>query len=274
MGLNIKERLALVYNPALLFELCVGAPADPWQAELLGKIAAAANDLTFKPRRFHIGCSRGAGKSRTVGVAATWLGAYSALRAKPVIIVSASERQAQNLLGSIRLNLQSLDDPALLVVGENSGEIKLANGTHFIALPGGSGGDTLRSYQAVGAVIADEAAYVDSETFAACTPMTTISRGLIVLLSSANGRDNVFGRLEAERDPAWSYTKVLCTECPRLDADTLEAEKRSLGRWRFRREYLVDYDAGQEDSFFDSEAIARAFKPSNEIPPFRGGMSI
>lgn len=155
---------------------------------------------------------------------------------------------------------------------ENATEIQLANGTLFVALPGGAGGDTLRSYSAIGALTADEAAYCDDETFAACFPMASVSRGLIVLLSSANGRENLFGRLEAERDPAWSYTKVTALECPRLDAEKLEAEKRSLGRWRFNREYLVNFDAGSEDGFFSAEAIAAAVKPSNQIPPFRGGL--
>jgi hypothetical protein len=89
------------------------------------------------------------------------------------------------------------DDPALQVRRENATEIQLANGTLFVALPGGAGGDTLRSYSAIGALIADEAAYCDDETFAACFPMASVSRGLIVLLSSANGRENLFGRLEA-----------------------------------------------------------------------------
>jgi hypothetical protein len=142
------------------------------------------------------------------------------------------------------------DDPSLQLRRENASEIQLANGTLFIALPGGAGGDTLRSYSGIGALIADEAAFCDDETFAACFPMASVSGGLIVLLSSANGRENLFGRLEAERDPAWAYTKVTAVQCPRLDADTLEGEKRALGRWRFNREYLVDFNAGQADSFF------------------------
>ena len=35
----------------------------------------------------------------------------------------------------------------------------MANGTLFIALPGGAGGDALRLYSGIGALIADEAAF-------------------------------------------------------------------------------------------------------------------
>jgi hypothetical protein len=260
-------------DPTLMFLRCVGAPPDPWQAKLLASMAKAANDRTVTPRRFHVACSRQSGKSRTVSVAATWVGAFSALAGRPIVIVSASERQANNLAGLVRLNLHRLgDDPSLQVRRENATEIQLANGTLFIALPGGAGGDTLRSYSGIGALIADEAAFCDDETFAACFPMASVSRGLIVLLSSANGRENLFGRLEADRDPAWSYTKVTALECPRLDADTLEAERRALGRWRFNREYLVDFNAGQKDCFFSPEAIAAAVRPANQIPPFGGSL--
>ena len=118
--MRISERLALAMDPSLMFLRCVGAPPDPWQAKLLAAMARAANDKAVTPRRFHVACSRQSGKSRTVSVAATWVGAFSALAGRPIVIVSASERQANNLANLVRQNLRSLgDDPSLQVRREN-----------------------------------------------------------------------------------------------------------------------------------------------------------
>jgi hypothetical protein len=250
----------------------VGGRPDDYQVELLTGIARAANDVAVTPRRWHIAAGRQQGKTSTVACAALSLGCFSRLAGRPIPIVAPAERQAQLLLDRVRIFLQQLpDDRATRIVQENNSEIRLGNGTVYVALPGGSGGDTLRAFAGVGAVICDEASRVSDDVFQAVMPMVAVSRGLVILLSTPNGRANLFGRLDEERPGDWHFTSVNALSNPRLDADFLESERRTLGRFRFATEYLCSYDVGTEDSFFDPAAIQAALKPSSAVPAFRGG---
>jgi hypothetical protein len=53
--------------------------------------------------------------------------------------------------------------------------------------------------------------------------------------------------------------KFPATECPRIIPEFLEGERRSLGEWWFRQEYLCEF-MESVDAAFRTEDIQRMFK--------------
>ena len=61
--------------------------------------------------------------------------------------------------------------------------------------------------------------------------------------------------------------KVTARDCPRITDAFLEQERRELGDWLFRQEYLCEFVDGV-DSLFRTEDIDRAF--SGDVEPLFG----
>ena len=254
---SLAEKLRVACNLCFLFERVVGSPPDEFQRTLLEGIAAAANDVTLPNRSWHVNCSRQMGKSTTTAVAAAWVGCYSAMRGKPIVIVSPSDRQSVLLLKKTKQTIRSLSrDRANEVVGENQNELILRSGTSFVALPSGEDGDTLRAFSAVGLLIADEATRVTDSIFQATLPMLAVSRGLTVLLSTPNSRLDWFGRLDEERPPGWEVYLSVGQRLPAILTETLAQLRRSLGKWRYAQEMEGSFNSGDGGQFFDPDAIA------------------
>lgn len=63
---------------------------------------------------------------------------------------------------------------------------------------------------------------------------------------------------------SWERYEVPATDCPRIPADFLAEEQRTLGEWWYQQEYLCRFLDAQTAAF-RSEDIDRAFKKGIEI---------
>jgi hypothetical protein len=65
----------------------------------------------------------------------------------------------------------------------------------------------------------------------------------------------------------WERVKITAREVPRISADFLEEERRSLGEWRFRQEYEGVFSEG-DDALFRHEDVMAALTP--DVAPIFG----
>lgn len=219
-----------------------GMEPDQWQSDLLNS----------ESDRQLVLCSRQAGKSTTVAAMATHTAIYD-----PGLILMAAPAQRQ----SVELFRKTLafyrevpDAPA--IVHESAMRMELENGSRIIALPGTEG--TVRGYSAPKLILLDEASRIDDAFFAAVRPMLATTRGRMVALTTPWGRRGWF--YEAwEHGSGWHKTRITADQCPRIDPEWLEEEKRLMGEWLFRQEYLCEF-VDTEEQFFSSELIEAALR--------------
>jgi hypothetical protein len=224
-----------------------GMEPDAWQEAVLNSDA----------RRMLLLCSRQSGKSTTCAS----LAVHSALYEPGlVLLIAPAQRQSSELFRKVREVYSALDDVPR-VVSESALRLELANGSRIVALPGTEG--TIRGYSGARVVIIDEASRVDDSLFAAVRPMLATTQGKFVALTTPYGKRGWF--YEAwEHGDGWHRTKITAHDCPRIDPQWLAEEKRLVGDWMYRQEYLTEFVSTQED-FFDSEMIQAAM--TNEVAP-------
>jgi hypothetical protein len=222
-----------------------GLDPDPWQIDYLEQ----------KPRRHIMVCSRQSGKSTTT--AADALSTALAIPDSTTLLVAPAQRQAILLLRKVR-RFAFAQRPALKMqrVGEQT--LQLANGSYLVALPGKD--ETIRGYDAVSLILADEAAWIPQTLIEAVRPMLGVSNGRLVLLGTLWFTTGWF--YEAWEDSAnpgsqWTRTKIPATECPRLTPEFLEEERRSMPESVFMREYMCEA-TDIDGSIFARETIDAA----------------
>lgn len=194
---------------------------DPWQVDALREIVTRRENVLLC-------CSRGAGKTQTVAVAAyleACLGGF-------VLIVSRSDEQAMTMMQYVaetHARLQLVKHTRLTMH-----DIKFEDAGRILSRP--CKADTLRSKHKVTLLVIDEAALVPDNVFAVATAMTTISKGRIVLLSTPFGRRGFFWE-QWDSSDGWFRHHVPWTECPRITPDHIERERSRHGDLWVSQEY-------------------------------------
>lgn len=214
---------------------------DPWQADLLRSSA----------KRVLLLCTRQAGKSTTTAA----LALHEALYRPPalVLLLSPSLRQSQEMFRRVMDFYKALDRP----VGpeqESALQLHLTNGSRIVSLPGSE--QTVRGYSGVRLLVVDEAARVPDELYFSIRPMLAVSGGRLVALSTPFGKRGFFHREWTEGGPDWERVKVPATECPRISPAFLEQERRALGDWWYRQEYLCDFTETIDQVFSYDDVMA------------------
>ena len=103
----------------------------------------------------------------------------------------------------------------------------------------------------------DEAAWVPDDLYLAVRPMLAVSQGRLIALSTPHGNRGWFYEAWRGEEP-WERYEVPATSCPRISAEFLEEEKRSMGQWWYDQEYAcVFLDA--ETQAFRREDVEAAF---------------
>jgi hypothetical protein len=223
----------------------LGVQPDLWQRDLLRSPARQALVL----------CARQTGKSLTAALLALHAAVYRP--GSLVLILCPSIRQSAELLRTVRDLFARVDEPPA-VIAEGVTHLELANGSRVLALP--STEATVRCYSSVRLLVVDEAAQVPDELYRSVRPMLAVSRGRLVCLSTPHGQRGWFYEEWTRGGPDWHRVRVKATECPRLGADFLAGERRSLGlRW-YAQEYELDFTAA-EGQVFDHEETLRLFNP-------------
>jgi hypothetical protein len=109
------------------------------------------------------------------------------------LLFAPSQRQTNELLAKVRTVLTRLGK-----VEGNTSELRLANGSRVVALPG-SEDATVRGFSAVDLLVFDEAAYVAENIYTAALPMLS-ARGQLLLMSTPGRSAGVpVGRVDQHR---------------------------------------------------------------------------
>jgi hypothetical protein len=232
-----------------LMEASVGA-TDPWQAEMFQSTAS----------RILMLCSRQAGKSTT----AACLALTEALqRSSLVLLLSPSLRQSQELFRKV-VDLYRRLKQTIPTDQESALRLELINGSRIVSLPGTE--QKIRGFSGVRLLIIDEAARVPDELYFSVRPMLAVSGGRLVCLSTPFGKRGFFHHEWTEGN-GWHKVKVTAEQCPRISPDFLAEERKALGPWWHRQEYLCEF-VDTLDQVFSFESVMGAL--SAEVQPLFG----
>ena len=231
---------------------CAGVEQDPWQPDLLGSDA----------RQIVMLASRQSGKSTITAVMATHRAV--SVPGSLVLLLAPALRQSQELFRKVKDVYLALG-AAVPADVENRLTLELANGSRIVALPGKE--QTIRGFSGVDLLIEDEAARVPDELYQAVRPMLAVSGGQIILLSTPFGKRGFFYQEWAEGGDAWKRVRVTADMCPRIPREWLEAERKSIGDWWFRQEYLTEF-VDTLDQVFATDDIMRAL--DDDVKPLFG----
>ncbi len=246
----VKKRIEREKSDAVLMALRSGIEPDDWQADLLRSDA----------KQMVLNCSRQSGKSTITSILALHQAIYTANSL--ILLLSPSLRQSQELFRKLQDFYNALESDYLpQAVEESALRMELSNGSRIIALPGKEA--TIRGFSGVSLLIIDEASRVEDSLYQSVRPMLAVSGGRIILLSTPFGKRGFF-HSEWTNGDGWQRTKITADLCPRIDKDWLERERKRIGDWWYRQEYLCEF-AETNDQVFSYDDIQDALDP--ELKP-------
>jgi hypothetical protein len=225
--MRLTKQLALVLDPSLILA-AQGLRPDPWQRDLL--LAGG--------RQVLLNCSRQSGKSRTVSALA--LHTVLCRPGSLVLLLSASLRQSAELFRKVLEGYYALGRP-VRALGDSQTRLELQNGARIVSLPGKE--ETIRSFGGVALLIIDEAARVPDDLYRSVRPMLAVSQGRLICLSTPFGQRGFFWREWAEGGDAWQRVRIPWQECPRITADFIAGERKSMGDSWVSQEYCCSFEA-------------------------------
>jgi hypothetical protein len=210
---------------------------------------------------------RQVGKSTIISIKA---GDYALTHAKQNIMVIASvERQAQLLFEKI-LSYIYETNRTMIKKGKDrptKHKLILKNGSTIHCLPTGESGYGIRGFT-INLLIADEAAFISEDVWIAVTPMLTITRGDIWLLSTPHGKDGYYYR--CFQDDKFTPFHVSSEDCPRKDQSFLDHEKEWMTKAQYAQEYLGEF-VDDLRQFFSNGLIKKSctLKRRKSLSPMR-----
>lgn len=243
---DLSRDLAFALDPVLPAR-AMGLDPDPWQERFLRSPA---------PRTL-LNCSRQSGKSTVTALLAAHTALYDP--GALVLLLSPTQRQSHELFRKALDAYQAIPT-AVPITQESALRLELTNGSRIVALPGKE--TTVRGFSGVRLLAVDEAARVPDALYYSVRPMLAVSGGRLVALSTPFGTRGWW--YEAwESDEPWQRYRVPAEECPRISAEFLEEEQRSMGDWWFLQEYQCEFlDA--ETQPFGREDVEAAFEEEVE----------
>lgn len=224
--------------------------------------ARQAQVLAGKMRRVLLNCTRQWGKS-TITAAKAVHRAYFEPESLTVVL-SPSARQSGEFLRKAagfarRLDIRARGD------GDNEISLLFPNQARIVGLPGSEA--TVRGFSAVSLMIIDEAARVSDELYKTLRPMTAVSGGDMLLMSTPFGKRGFFYEAWTTRAEGWERIAVPATECARIPKQFLAEERTALGEWWFRQEYMCEF-VDRDEGLFRRELVEAAL--SDEVAPLFG----
>ena len=231
------------------FSRYIGIEPDEWQADV----------LRYEGKRLLLNCSRQSGKSTTTAIKALHTGIYR--NKSLILLVSPSLRQSQELFRKVKDSYEAMEvQPGLLE--DNRLSMVLANGSRIVSLP--SDQATVRGFSGVTMILEDEASQVKDEFYRAVLPMLTINNGAFIAMTTPYGKRGHFFNEWTDGGDDWKRIEIPATQCPRISAEELERQRRSLGSMFFRQEFLCEF-VETADTVFGYDLVQSAF--SDEIKP-------
>ena len=245
----LADDLAPALDPAK-FAQSLGFDPDPWQARA----------LKWRGQALLLNCSRQSGKSTIAAALAVHKALY-----RPhslTLCVSASLRQSSELFKKVSDWFERMPiKPGMRE--DNKLSCVLDNGSRIVSLP--SSEATIRGFSAVDLVIFDEAARVDDSLYYSMRPMLAVSHGRLIAMSTPFGKRGWWYEAWANGGAEFERIEVKATDCPRITPAFLESERRALGEWWFKQEYLCSFEENI-NSVFSSELLDAAER-DDALPP-------
>jgi hypothetical protein len=233
-----------------------GFTLDDWQRDVL--LSDAHQIILLVTRQ--------GGKSTVSSIRALHRALYTP--ASLVLLLAPSYRQSKELFRKVKDALAALPFSVALA-SESALELEFTNFSRVVALPGKEA--TIRGFSGVSLLIVDEASRVPDELYQAIRPMLAVSGGDILLLSTPFGKRGFFHHEWTEGGEEWHRAKITAYECPRIPREWLEQERKAIGDWWFRQEYLCEF-VESVDSVFRYEDIQRALDP--KVTPLFGAHTL
>jgi hypothetical protein len=226
---------------------------DPWQQKVLDC-----------PDNIALRSGRQAGKSTVISIKG---GSYATKHPnKHVLIIASVERQAQLLFEKVMDYLVN-HHKKMIKGGKDKptkSKVCLTNGSVIRCLPTGLSGYGIRGYT-VDLLIADEAAFIPEEVWTAVTPMLAVSKGKIILLSTPFGKGGYF--YDCFQDPSFKTFHVSSEDCPRVDKEYLEQQKKRMTNLAYAQEYLGEF-IDELMQFFPTKLIKKCM--TRKVPVVSG----
>ncbi len=251
---DIADDLAKALDP-VVFSEAAGIVPDKWQRDVLRSTA----------KRLLLLVTRQGGKSTTVATLCAHTAIYRP--GSLIMIISPSERQSKEMFRKIIDVYHALGRPVAADT-ENKLELELINGSRILARPSGEG--NIRGYSGVDLIILDEASRVPDDLYHAVRPMLAVSGGRLIAMTTPFGKRGFFYNAWEDKDANWQRVKVTALDCPRITAEFLAEERRTLPRAWFDAEYMCVFSEAI-DNVFTHDLVMGAL--SANVEPLFGGMS-
>lgn len=238
----LANDLALALDPVQL-SLRAGIRPDPWQVDVLRSTAP----------RLLLNCCRQSGKSTTSATLAVHTTVYQPNSL--VVLLAPSLRQSLELFKKCLAVFQVLGR-SVPTESETKLSIELDNGSRVVTLPGRDD-STIRGFSSVALLIVDEAARVDDRVYQSVRPMLAVSGGRLIAMSTPWGQRGWWYSEWERGGSTWERIEVPASACPRISAEFLDEERRSLGPLVFGSEYECRF-VDNDNAVFRSEDIDAA----------------
>ena len=204
---------------------------------------------------------RQVGKSTVISIKAAEYAVNN--KKKTVLVVAAVERQAYHLF-EMTLNYLTDNYKSHIKMGKNrptKSKIQLKNGSVIMCLPTGVSGLGIRGYT-IDLLIADEAAFIPEEVWTAITPMLSVTKGDIILLSTPHGKEGFY--YDCFQNEDYSSFHISSEECGRIDEKFLKREKERMTKVQYAQEYLGEF-VDELMQFFSTDLIRSAMTLSSKL---------
>tara|TARA_Y100000310_G_scaffold104180_1_gene102509 strand:- start:123 stop:1370 length:1248 start_codon:yes stop_codon:yes gene_type:complete len=204
---------------------------------------------------------RQVGKSTVISIKAAEYAVNN--KKKTVLVVAAVERQAYHLF-EMTLNYLTDNYKSHIKMGKNrptKSKIQLKNGSVIMCLPTGVSGLGIRGYT-IDLLIADEAAFIPEEVWTAITPMLSVTKGDIILLSTPHGKEGFY--YDCFQNEDYSSFHISSEECGRIDDKFLKREKERMTKVQYAQEYLGEF-VDELMQFFSTDLIRSAMTLSSKL---------
>jgi hypothetical protein len=251
-----QRELAYAIDPALWVRRVVGVEPMAWQDQFLRAPRGASIAVLT---------ARQVGKTTT----AAWAVAHFMIYGPGSLSVIACPAQRQSA-EAVRRIRECLVQLKLKLKVDNVYGLELENGSRVLALP--SSDDSIRGLTVDGWIIADEAARLPDDLFAALRPMRARRpHARFAMLSTAWSRTDPFWTVWGNGDPSWIRLKATADVCGLYTPEQLAQEQRALGDIAYNREYL-GIPGGNGVSPFNWDLFDRATKIHTPLVPSGGAL--
>jgi hypothetical protein len=253
--MDLATEVSLRVDLSGTMRMC-GLTPDPFQSRL----------LCSQSDRILLLCSRQLGKSTSVAFKA--LNTAYLVPDALVLLASKTERQS----GELHQKVQRFHKRLGLVptVRDMALTLELANGSRIIALCGE--GDNFRGFSDPTMCIIDEAAIVSDSVMTALLPMTIVSGGSLIALSTPQGKRGWFYEKWISDDMSWERINGKAIDSPRINKERLEQQRKDMGERKFAAEFNNEFVESEGQLFSDEtiEAIIDYSDCEGMLPALKG----